>query len=314
MVSGNAENAYEKADEMMDNVKFRGIYPALVTPLEDNGSVRQSAVAPLIRFMLDQGVDGFYVLGGTGEGAALAERERMRMAEATADAMRGTGKKLILHVGAADTQAAIRLARHAASVGADAISSVYPNFFCTYGTQEAADYYRALVDASGLPMLCYCTSMIHDQDPLGLVEKLMEIDGVIGVKYTFPNYFTLQKIKQLHDGNINVINGPDETLLCGLCMGADGGIGASYNLVPGKFVALYRHFMAKDLQGAILEQQKINRVIQAVQHFPLIPAVKYALELIGFPVGYAAYPGKRMTEDEKLLFRKLLTDAGMTLE
>lgn len=285
--------------EKKKNIMFRGIFPALVTPLDENGAVRTEAVKPLVDWMLGQGVDGFYVLGGTGEGGVLPERERMRMAEAAADAVKGTGAKLILHVGAADTQSAIRLAKHAGTIGADAISSVYPNFFCSYRLEEGMDYYRALIQASGLPMLGYCSAMIREQSPLTVVERLMRLDGMIGVKYTFPDYYQMQRMKQICGGDINVINGPDESLLCGLCMGADGGIGANYNLVPDRFAALYRYVQANDLRAAVREQETINRLIAVICRFGLIPAIKCVLTYMGFPVGDAAFPSHRFSEAEK---------------
>jgi len=295
-----------------DRILFKGIFPALITPLNADGTVRTQAVAPIMKWMLSQQVNGFYVLGGTGEGAVLAEKERMRMAEAAADVLQGTEKKLILHVGAADSREAQRLAAHAASIGADAISSVYPNFFCHYTADEAVDYYQSLIEASGLPMLCYCTPMIQGVDVVRFVEKLMKVDGVIGVKYTFPNYFHMQQIKQLNSGNINVINGPDETLLCGLCMGADGGIGTTYNLMPDRFVRLYEAFQNGDLPAAIREQVSINRVISVVLQHGLIPSVKLGLESMGFDVGPAAFPARRYTAEQREVILRDLREAGLS--
>ncbi len=287
------------------NILFRGVMPALVTPLNDDATVRCDAVEPMVRWIASQGVDGFYVLGGTGEGGVLSECERMRMAEVTADAVKKSGKQMIMHIGGADTQSAIRLAKHAAEVGADAISSVYPNFFCEYSLEEAAGYYEALIQASGLPMLGYCSKMIQAQSPLTVVERLMKLDGMIGVKYTFPNYYQLEQIKQLNGGNINVINGPDETLLCGLAMGADGGIGANYSLIPAKFAALYRLVQENDMRGAMQMQAEINRLIAVILRYPMIPAIKCVLEYMGFAVGNAAYPGTRLDADTKA---RLLSD------
>ena len=299
---------------MKNNILFKGIMPALITPLNDDSTVRTEAVAPMMKWMMDQGVAGFYVLGATGEGAVLAEQERMRMAEAAADAVNGTGKKLILHVGAADTQSAIRIARHAGQVGADAISSVYPNFFCHYGVEEALDYYRALIDASGLPMLGYCTSMLQGVDVVQFVEKLMKIDGVIGVKYTFPNYYHMHCIKQLNGGNINVINGPDETLLCGLSMGADGGIGSTYNLMADRYVKLYEAVQANDLKKAHEIQVAINKVIAVMLHHGVVPSIRVGLEARGFACGHAAFPGRRYTAEETAQILADYRAAGLELE
>lgn len=284
---------------MDERVLFKGIMPALITPLNDDATIRTQSVKPLMDDLMQQGVQGFYVLGATGEGAVLAEKERMIMAEAAADAVKGTGKKLILHVGAPEMTIAERLAKHAREVGADAISSVYPNFFCHYSVEEALDYYQRLIDASGLPMLGYCQTLMQGADVVSFVERFMQLDGAIGVKYTFPNYYNLYQIKQLCGGNINVINGPDETLLAGLSMGADGGIGSTYNLMAGWFVQLYNAFCQNDVQAASGLQQKINRVIGVCIRYGVVPSIKLCLNEMGFDVGHAAAPGRRYTTEQK---------------
>ena len=281
---------------MKDRILFNGIFPALITPLNADGTVRTQAVAPIMKWMLSQQVNVLH--------------RNIPNSQASPEAQIFCQK--VLHVGAADSREAQRLAAHAASVGADAISSVYPNFFCHYTADEAVDYYQSLIEASGLPMLCYCTPMIQGVDVVRFVEKLMKVDGVIGVKYTFPNYFHMQQIKQLNSGNINVINGPDETLLCGLCMGADGGIGTTYNLMPDRFVRLYEAFQNGDLPAAIREQTSINRVISVVLRHGLIPSVKLGLESMGFDVGPAAFPARRYTAEQREVILRDLREAGLS--
>ncbi len=296
---------------MTDHILFRGILPALITPLNDDSTIRVQSVKPLMDWQMKQGVQGFYVLGATGEGAVLDEQERMKMAEAAADAVKGTGKKLILHVGAPVLSSAERLARHAREVGADAISSVYPNFFCHYSVDEALAYYKRLIDASGLPMLGYCQGLMQGADVVRFVEKLMKVDGVIGVKYTFPNYYNLYQIKQLNGGDINVINGPDETLLAGLSMGADGGIGSTYNLMAGRYVKLYEAVQNNDMEEASALQQNINRVIAVCIRYGVVPSIKLCLNEMGFDVGHAAAPAHRYTNDEHNEIIAAFREAGL---
>ena len=294
---------------MENKVLFKGIMPALFTPLNDDTTVKTSVVAPMIKWQLDRGVDGFYVLGATGEGAVIAEKERIVMAETAADALRNTGKKLILHVGAADTHEAIRLARLAGQLGADAISSVYPNFFRVYTMEEAMDYYRALIDASGLPMLCYCQPMLKS-GPVEFMEEIMKVEGVIGLKYTFPNYYDMYKIKLINNGNINVINGWDQSLICGLSMGADGGIGTTYNLIPHRFVRLYQAFLKNDWETARTIQCEINRVIDLTLKYGF-SAFKLGMEALGFDVGPAAFPAKRFSQEERTALIEEFQQAGL---
>lgn len=296
---------------MKNNILFTGIMPALFTPLNDDSTVNVKAVAPMMKWQMEQGVDGFYVLGGTGEGGVLEEKQRMIMAEAAADAVKGTDKKLILHIGAADTRSAQRLAKHAAEVGADAVSSVYPSFFSRYTVAEAKEYYRSLVEASGLPMLCYCNPMIQGNDAVQFAKTMMTVEGVIGLKYTMPNYYHMHLIKQINGGNINVINGPDECLICGLSMGADGGIGTTYNMMPGWFVELYKAFRANDIAKAQEMQFKINKVITVLINNGTLPASKLAMEALGFEPGHAAFPAHRYTQEERAKIIAELKEAGL---
>jgi N-acetylneuraminate lyase len=113
----------------------------------------------------------------------------------------------------------------------------------------------------------------------------------------------MRRIKELNNGDVNVINGPDETLLCGLMMGADGGIGATYNPMPKVFVNLYNSFISGDVEGARKAQFKANKVIQVLLKYGVIPGIKDMLEMIGFEVGYCTYPLKRFTPSEQEAFR-----------
>ena len=120
----------------------------------------------------------------------------------------------------------------------------------------------------------------------------------------------MRKIIELNNGDINVLNGPDETLICGLTMGADGGIGASYNIMPEKFKEVYDKFQAGDFNRAREVQFEINRIISIVIKYDLIPAIKCILESKGFYVGFAERPGKRFSGSQKFNLLKELTRLG----
>lgn len=285
----------------MSNVKFKGVMPALVSPLNEDGSVKEKALRKLINWQLEAGCTGFYICGATGEGTVMRPEARKAMAEITVDETKGRGK-VISHVGAIDLRTAQDLARHASDIGVDAISSV-PPFFYGYGEKEIIQYYQALSDSSSVPILMYASPLSGVAIKTEMVEKMLSIKNLIGLKWTSYNYFEMRKIKELNRGDINVINGPDETFLCGLVMGADGGIGATYNLMPKVFVKIYESFMSGDLAAAQEAQFKANRVIRVLIKYGVLNGVKDMLEMLGFDVGYCTYPLKRFTESEKKEFR-----------
>ena len=289
---------------MNENVKFSGVMSALVSCIDDQGNVKEDSMKRLMNWHMDAGLCGFYLCGGTGEGPVLQMETRMRIAEVAKETAR-PGTKLIAHVGAIDLTTAKKLARHAGEIGLDAVSSV-PPFFFHYGEKEIADYYRALADASGLPVLMYASPLSGVNITWDMVDRLMDIPGMIGLKWTSYDYFTMHRIKSLRGGNINVINGPDECLLCGLTMGADGGIGATYNVMPKLFAEIYRSYQAGDLETARAAQFKANKLIEILLKFGVVCGIKDMLGMIGYDCGEQVYPQKRFTDEERTAFRAAL--------
>lgn len=287
-------------------VKFSGVMSALVSCIDEHEQVKEDAMRRLMDWHLKEGFTGFYLTGGTGEGPVLQKETRKRIAEIAKDAAGGRAK-LIAHVGAIDLTTACELARHAGEIGLDAISSV-PPFFFHYGEGEITDYYRALSDASGLPVLMYASPLSGVSITWDMVDRLMDIPNMIGLKWTSYDYFTMHRIKSLRGGNINVINGPDECLLCGLAMGADGGIGATYNVMPKLFAQVYRGFRAGDMAAAQAAQFKANKLIELLIKFGVVCGIKDILAMIGYDCGYQVYPQKRFTDEERTAFHQALKE------
>lgn len=292
------------------NVKFKGIMSALVSCIDEQERVQEDSMRRLMRWHLQEGLSGFYLTGGTGEGPVLQKETRKRIVEIAADEAGGRCS-LIAHVGAIDLTTAVELAKHAGEHGMDAISSV-PPFFFGYGESQIRDYYQALADASGLPVLMYASPLSGVNITWDMVDRLMEIPGMIGLKWTNYDYFTMHRIKELRGGNINVINGPDESLLCGLTMGADGGIGATYNVMPKVFMEIYNSFCAGDLAAAQQAQYRANKLIALLLKFGVVCSVKDILQMLGYDCGCQVYPQKRFSQDEQAAFRAALKELNFT--
>jgi N-acetylneuraminate lyase len=293
-----------KAGKPCGRVRFRGIMPALASPLEDSGEVKEGTLRALLRYMIPTGVTGFYLCGATGEGVVMKSEARKRLAEIAVEECKGKAD-VIDHIGAVDLRTAIDLALHAASVGVDAISSV-PPFFYGYSEDEILSYYKALAEACSLPLIVYASPLVSVQITANLISRLMVMPNVIGVKFTSYNYFEMRRIKELNGGDINVINGPDETLLCGLAMGADGGIGTTYNLMPRVFVRIYDAFRKGDMAAAQENQFKANRLISVLIKYGVLASMKEILGIMGFDAGHCTFPLKRLSADEAAGLRKEL--------
>ena len=288
---------------------FKGIMPALITPLTDDGKqVNEKSARELIEFQLNQGADGFYVVGSTGEGLVLPEEKRMEMLEIAVSQVAGR-KPIICHVAAMNFEEAVRLSKHAEKAGADAVSALPPLFF-HYTVDDIYNYYKTLATATGLPFVMYNHVSAAGGLSAATVAKMFEIDNVTGVKWTVPNYYELMRLKDMTNGEMNVINGPDEMLVCGLAAGADAGIGSTYNVMLPQFIQIYKAVQSGDIAKAREIQYKVNKVITSMINNEVIPTVKHMCTMMGFPSGNATYPMQQMTPDKVEKFEKELAAAG----
>jgi N-acetylneuraminate lyase len=214
---------------------------------------------------------------------------------------------VVVHVGAASPAEAIDLARHAARAGAHAVSSV-PPLGGDFGFAETRAYYRALASASDLPLVVYYFPELFPA--LQRTDELREVcalPNVIGLKFTDFDLFTMSSV--CRPGQ-TIFNGRDEVLVAGLLMGADGGIGSFYNLVPELFVKLFGLAEAGRWDDARAVQREINELIALVARFPLFPAVKQILAWSGLDCGACLPPRTPLSESERQELRQALVQSA----
>ncbi len=276
-------------------MKFGGIMPALVTPLNSDETINTQALDKLMSYLLTKGADGFYVGGATGEGIALKTENRAVLAEAAVKS--SGGKPCIVQVAAADFSDAIYLAKQAESAGAAAISATAPLFF-SYDADDIYNYYKALANAVHIPLMIYYNPAAGFNMNADFAARAFEIDNITAIKWTSSNYYEMMRLKDITNGEMNIINGPDEMLLMGLTAGADGGIGTNYNILMDYIKPIYDNFVAGDIEKAREAQYIANRIITVMMGTKIIPAVKVVLEDMGFEVGNATFPMKRYTKEQ----------------
>lgn len=273
---------------------MHGILPAVITPLDERGQFHSPSFEQLLDRLFGAGCNGVYVCGQTGEGLLLPVEERKKAAEAAARCSPG-GSQVIVHVGSHRTEEALALARHASRTGVLAVSSLPP--IGPYSFAEIRAYYQALAAASDVPVLLYwfpefCPAVSETDQIL----DLLAIPNVIGLKFTDFDLFRLSTLKKT--GAV-VFNGRDEILAAGLLMGADGGIGSFYNLVPEWFVELYLLARAGRWEEASRVQMRINSLIEVVLRFPLIPTLKRMLTWSGIECGGCVEPRLGLSESDE---------------
>ena len=289
--------------------RFKGVWPALVTPLTENDGVDVAATRRLLDYLVDAGVHGFYVCGGTGEGVLLSVEERKLMAETVIDHVNGR-VPIIMHVGAIATASAVDLARHAERAGADAIAAV-PPFYYRPDFQAIKDHYAMITGASRLPCyLYYIPSTTGITLSAEQMWELCQMPNVAGFKYSDFDLYKLEQILAMGSGTLNVFSGPDQLFLPCQAVGVDGAVGSTYNILPKLFLELYDAFCRSDMRAARELQAQGNRIIDTYVKYGGIPALREILRQMGYDCGYCRRPLGRLSSDQVASMSAELRDHG----
>ena len=267
---------------------FKGIFPALVTPFTDDGSVHEQAYRELIRFVLPY-VDGIVAAGTTGEFVYLEAQERKRVIEIAVDEAAGR-VPVIAGTGAPSTRETVELTEFARDVGATAALVVAP-FYLKPSFNEVYDHYRA-VDKVGLPIILYNIPQCAGTHYKWWTAEgmLLDLDNVVGIKDSSGDVPFLMALFEKVGGRVGIFTGHDETVAAALLAGADGAILASANLIPDIWQKVYRAVQDGDIETARELQRKVQKLVRIVVRQGSTQAVKEGLAMMGLRVGNSRHP------------------------
>ncbi len=280
--------------------KFGGIYPALITPYAPNGAINHEALREIVEWNINNGVNGFYVNGSTGECHLLTLDERKAVLETVVDQVKGRAD-VIAHVGCVSTDQTIELGKHAKEIGADAISAI-PPFYYKFSAEEIVAHYHTIMDAIQMPMIAYnMPAMSGVELTPELLRRLADNRWLAGVKHTSMNLYQLERMRKVRD-DLVIFNGHDEVCLAGLAMGADGAIGSTYNFMADKFLKIAAYVLENRLHEALRVQESANTVIQVLTQTGVFAGTKYLIwKRKGVACGECRRPFSSLSQESKYL-------------
>ena len=282
--------------EPYDLSKFSGVTVAMNACYDEKGEINPSVIRKLARHYLDVGITGLYIGGSTGEGLLQSAEERKLVLETVLNEIRGK-MTVIAHIGAPSTRESVELAIHAEAAGADALSAV-PSIYYRISEEGVGEHWERIIKSSSLPFIMYYIPQTTGfQVSPALLQRMLRNRQVIGMKITTESTYELQRFKVLGGERFLVFNGPDEQYLAGRLMGADGGIGGTYGVMPELYLRL-EHCIATGMLGDARQwQYKINEIIGELLQLPLYAACKEILGHQGFLCGQPRSPLERLTEE-----------------
>ena len=243
---------------MRDFSKYKGIFPAFYACYDKNGDINPQAVRELTRYFITKGVKGVYVGGSSGECIYQSVAERKIVLENVMAEAKGK-LVVIAHVACNNTKDSAELAAHAESLGVDAIAAIPPIYF-HLPPHGIAKYWNDISAAApntdfiiyNIPQLAGVALSVP------LLKEMLKNPRVIGVKNSSA---PTQDIQMWRDEGAIVFNGPDEQLISGLAIGAIGGIGGTYGVMPDLYNEIFRCFESKNLEKALEIQNDCCRII-----------------------------------------------------
>ena len=282
-------------------MNLNGIYTALLTPFDQNNKVNEKELERLVKHNVKMGVDGFYVGGSTAEAFLLTTEERKQIMDVVKAI--APDKTLIAHIGTVHEDEAHLLAKHAEKIGYDVISSVAPYYY-KFSFNEIKDYYYRLAYATELSMLVYHFPAFSGVNmTVANMAEFLKDDKFVGIKFTSNDFFMLEQCKAAFPDKI-VYNGFDEMFLAGLSMGADGGVGSTYNLMADKFVEIRRLFMNGEMAKAQALQKEVNRIIAVLCKIGVMASEKEVMNQLGMAFGAPRKPFAATTAEQNEMIAK----------
>ena len=296
----------------MKYAKYKGIFPAFYACYDSEGNVSTQATKDFVEYLIGKGVSGLYVGGSSGECIYLSVEERKQTLEAVMEVAKGR-IAIIAHVACNNTKDSQELARHAESLGVDAIAAIPPIYF-KLPERAIAKYWNDISAAApntdfviyNIPQLAGVTLT------LGLFDEMLKNPRVIGVKNSSMPIQDIQMFKRqaaINNKEVVVFNGPDEQFVGGRLIGADAGIGGTYGVMPELFVKLNSLIESGDFENAGKLQDDIDEVIYTMcsANGNMYAVAKAALKkLSGLDLGGVRAPLLNLSDEDNDIVEKVV--------
>lgn len=287
---------------------FAGLSVALITPFR-NGEVDYKRLQEQVEFQIGAGTGCLVPCGTTGESPTLSHDEHDRVIESVIQT--AAGRALVMAgTGSNSTAEALRLTRHAAEAGADAVLQVAPYY--NKPTQAGLyEHFKLLAEAVDLPQCIYNIPgrTGRNIEPETFL-RLAEIPNIVMVKEATGSLDQASAI--LASTDLTILSGDDSLTLPLLAVGAQGVVSVAANIVPLDMLALLQAFRSRDTEAAQkwhLRLFPLCRDLLSISTNPI--PIKAAMQIMGRDTGELRLPMTPLDEDQKASLRDTMTAYGL---
>ena len=290
---------------------FTGAGVAIVTPMNQDGSVNYEKFAELIEFQIANSTDAIIVCGTTGEASTLSHEEHLDVVKYCVEVV---NKRIpvIAGTGSNCTETAIYLSKEAESYGVDGLLLVSPYY--NKATQNGLyTHFKAIADAVKIPVILYNIQGRTGVNiaPATIARLVNDCENIVGVKEASGNISQVAKIAALTKGAADIYSGNDDQIVPIMSLGGKGVISVLSNIAPKQTHDICAKYLEGDVQGSMQMQLDAIELIDALFCEVNPIPVKKALNLMGMGAGTLRLPLTEMEEANAARLEKAMKDYGL---
>ena len=293
----------------MSDSAFHGVFPYIVSPVEENGEIRSKVLSRLCDDLIKSGVHGLTPLGSTGEFAYLNRQQRRRAVEVVLSATHGR-VPVVAGVASTTIADAVSQAVDYEKMGCDGILAILESYF-PITDEGVLSYFEAIANAVSLPIVLYTNPNFQRSDmSLSVIEKLSHVSNISYIKDASNNTGRLLSIINKVDGRLKVFSASAHIPACVMLVGGIGWMAGPACLAPKQSVELYELCRLGKWTKAMEHQRLLWGLNQVFVKYNLAACIKGGLEIQGFPVGPPLSPQKPLSAEGIAEVRDALFSIG----
>jgi len=293
----------------MTHIDFRGVFPYLVSPIDERGRVKDAVLTRLVNDLIDAGVHGLTPLGSTGEFAYLNREQRHRIVEVVVQATRRR-VPVVAGVAATTIADAVEQVKAYEALGVDGVLGILEAYFPLTEDGVVA-YFTAMANATALPVVLYTNPQFQRSDlTLPAIERLARIDNIRYLKDASSDTGRLLSIINAVGERIRVFSASAHIPACVMLIGGVGWMAGPACVVPRQSARLYDLCRAGKWEEAMRLQRRLWRMNRVFAKYNLAACIKGGLELQGYEVGAPLPPQTPLSEAGRAEIKSILADLG----
>jgi len=295
----------------MAELKWTGVYPAVLTPFTENGEIDYDMFAKNTEAQIAAGVHGIIIAGSLGDAAVLDTEEKFELLTFARQLVAGR-IPVVLNIAENTTKNAVNFARKAKELGADGLMLLPPMRYKA-DDREVVTYFKAVAQATDLPILIYNNPVDYPVlVSLDMFGELQDCPTIQAVKESTRDLTNITRMKNRFGDRFKILGGVDTICLESLVLGADGLVAGLVDAFPRETVAMYNLTLNGEFEKALGIYRWFMPLLELDIHPKLIQYIKLAATAEGIGTPHLRAPRLPLVGEEADRINKVIADGIAT--